>query len=129
MELCTLCFVSRCDAVAYVMSFLTYVRHDRILHNQHRKPQLLRNITQRITMTYDVTRVGGKQSCIFHFIYMSLIHMTTVESVAQVVRRRTLDQNVPGSNPETGLTFKIAVKQGKILSFFLNEKERKLCKK
>ena len=32
-----------------------------------------------------------------------------VESVAQVVGRRTRGQKVPGSNPETGLNFKVAV--------------------
>ena len=32
-----------------------------------------------------------------------------LESVAQVVGRRTQDQKVPGSNPETGLIFKVAV--------------------
>ena len=33
-----------------------------------------------------------------------------MESIAQVVGRRTRDQEVPGSSPGTGLNFKVAVK-------------------
>ena len=35
--------------------------------------------------------------------------MERVESVAQVVGQRTRDQKVPGSNPKTGLNFKIVI--------------------
>ena len=43
------------------------------------------------------------------FSKLKKVH-NNVESVAQVVGRRTQDQKVPGSNPETGLIFKVAVK-------------------
>ena len=56
---------------------------------------------------------------LLHTVYSKLLnfanikktgHVTSVESVAQVVGRRTRDQKVPGSNPETGLNYKVAAK-------------------